>query len=266
MATAIRPLAADAVSEFAVIDVETMDAREEDILAAQEEVRREFEADWQPPENYKDPVKIAALREEKLAKRVDRIREQAALLDAAPVAMLGLMLEQQTFLLHGLKREKAKWFGKNGKANHVSIEGFAGEKELMEAAAEILERKTSAETLITGHNIFGFDLRKLRLATVRNGLTLPPAFRVRLVDGEERQSVLDTMHHFCKYFGRNGEIMISQDAMLERLGIGSLLKGVASGKDVPGLLAAGKVTEVATKLLADLMGVRQAVLRMTGRG
>jgi hypothetical protein len=53
--------------------------------------------------------------------------------------------------------------------------------------------------------------------------------------------------------------------MLLRLGIESLLNGVATGADVPGLLARGKINEVATKLLADLVGVRDAFLKMAGR-
>jgi hypothetical protein len=100
---------------------------------------------------------------------------------------------------------------------------------------------------------------------VRNGLKLPEALRVVLNEDEDRRRFLDTMQHFCKYFGRNGEIMISQDKMLLRLGIESLLNGVATGADVPGLLASGKINEVATKLLADLVGVHDAFLKMTGR-
>ena len=96
------------------------------------------------------------------------------------------------------------------------------------------------QKLGAGHNCFGFDLPRLRLAAVRNGLKLPEALRVLVDQDEDRRRFLDTKQHFCRYFGRNGEVMISQEKMLGRLGIESLLKGVATGADVPALLDAGK--------------------------
>lgn len=240
--------------EFFVFDVETMNPP----AAQMEKLEADFLAEWEPGQ-LKDPEKIVA---KKIAD-MEKFRSKAALLDAAPVAMVGLMFDEETYLLHGLKTAKAKWFGR--RENRVAIEGFKNEAALMRAVSNLLGKKTSAESMGVGHNIYGFDLPKMRLATVRNGIDLPEALRVKLVEDDDRQRMLDTMKHFCRYFARNGELFIKQETMLERLGLDPMLKGVATGADVPGLLAAGKITEVATKLLADLVGVRQAFLRMTGR-
>lgn len=254
MATAkVSP--AESACPYYVLDVETANPPA-DVMARLE---KELLEDWEPGGNVKDPEKIEAKR----LSDVQKFRERAALLDAAPVAMVGLMFEEQTFLLHGLKKAKVKWFGNRG--NNVTLEGFAGERSLMEAVCLVLTEKTSPGWMGVGHNCFGFDLPRIRLACVRNGLKLPEALRVVLTEGEDRRRFLDTMHHFCKYFGRNGEIMVSEEKMLGRLGIDSLLEDIATGADVPALLEAGKIHEVATKLLADLVGVRDAFLKMTGR-
>ncbi|SRR5579884_2851524 len=261
MATALkfprveREPQAEPVTEFFIFDVETMNPPAKEM----ERLEREFLAEWEPPGNLKDAEKINGRQQADLEKFRDRI----ALHDAAPVAMVGLMFEDKTFLLHSLGRDRVKWFGK--RENRVSIEGFRGERELIGAVYAVLSEKTTEKMQGVGHNIFGFDLAKLRIAGVRNGLTLPDALRVVMDEEEERQRFVDTMTLYCKYFARRGEIMISQERMLERLGVESLLKGVANGGDVPKLLAAGKLNEVATKLLADLVGVREAYLRMTGR-
>lgn len=252
MATA-KTLPAEYPLRFWLMDVETMNPPADVMTRLEEEFLRE----WEPGGNLKDPEKIEAKRRGDL----EKFRERAALLDVAPVAMVGVMLEEETFLLHGLKTAKAKWFG--DRKNNVTLEGFRGEKALMEAVSVVLNEKTSPGSLGVGHNCFGFDLPRLRLACVRNGLKLPEALRVVLNEDEDRRRFCDTMRHFCKYFGRNGEIMVSQEKMLARLGIESLLKGVAGGADVPALLAAGKIREVATKLLADLVGTRDAFLKMS---
>ena len=149
----------------------------------------------------------------------------------------------------------------------MSIEGFAGERKLMEAVYATLEEHTTEKMHGVGHNIFGFDLSKLRLAGVRNGLTMPDVLRVVMTDDEERVRFVDTMSLFTKFFCKRGELFISQDRMLQRLGIESLLKGVATGADVPKLLAENppRITEVATKLLADLLGCSDAYAKMTSR-
>lgn len=261
MATAVRAIAhevqAEAVAEFWVFDVETMNPPDEQM----KRIEADFVADWEPGGNLKDPEKIEAARAAALLK----FRDKAALLDAAPVSMVGLMFSERVYLLHGLKREKPKWFGRRDR--NVSIEGFPNEGSLIEAVYAVMEENTTEKMQGVGHNIFGFDLSKLRLAGVRNGLTLPDVLRVVLDEEEERRRFTDTMVLFTKFFSKRGELFITQDKMLDRLGIESLLKDVATGADVPRLLAANppKINEVATKLLADLVGVRDAFMRMTSR-
>ncbi len=244
----------EAPCEAFFFDVETMDASEE-------AVDRDFAENYETPKSYKDQE---AIERHKADARV-KWTEKAALLDAAPVAMVGLMFERKTFLLHGLKNERGKWFGRNGERNQVWIEGFAGEKLLMEMVCKVITRFTGAETRGVGHNIFGFDLGKLRLAIVRNGLALPEFFRVLTLEDEERQQFVDTMKLYTRYFAKSGQMFIKLEAMAENLGIDVPLKGIATGEDVPKLLAAGKITAVAAKNLSDLVVVREAFLRMTGR-
>jgi len=254
MAT-VKVLPPESPCPFYVVDVETM-CPAPDVM---ERLEEEFLSEWEPGGNLKHPEKIEAKRLADL----EKFRERAALLDEAPVAMVGIMFEDATFLLHGLETAKATWFG--NRENNVTLEGFSGEPALMKAVSLVFGEKTSPDWMGVGHNCYGFDLRRIRLACVRNGLKLPDALRVVVNEEEPRPRFFDTMQHFCKYFGRNGEIMVSQDKMLLRLGIESLLNGVATGADVPGLLARGKISEVATKLLADLVGVRDAFLKMAGR-
>jgi hypothetical protein len=254
MSTARLPLP-EAPCEFFCFDVETTNPPEEEVV-------KDFEANYDgPPKGWKDLAKIEEHRSETLLKW----HEKAALLDIAPIAMVGMLFEEETFLLHGLKAEKAKWFGKNGAKNRVSIEGFASEKELMQMVCRLLTKKVGPETRGVTHNGFGFDLGKVRLAIVRNGLPLPEIFRVMHLDDEERQPWVDTMRMYCRYFARAGQLFIKQETMLENLGIEPLLKNVATGADVPVLLKNGKINEVAAKLLADLVGLRSAFTKMTGR-
>ena len=261
MATALRTIPSDTeaepVSQFWIFDVETRNPDPEDM----KRLEAEFMDDWEPAGNLKDPEKIEAARAAALLK----FRDKAALLDAAPISMVGLMFESRTFLLHSLGKAKPKWFGK--RERNVSIEGFAGERKLMEAVYATLEEHTTEKMHGVAHNCFGFDLSKLRLAGVRNGLTLPDVLRVVMTEDEERVRFVDTMSLFTKFFCKRGELFISQDRMLQRLGIESLLKGVATGADVPKLLAENppRITEVATKLLADLLGCSDAYAKMTSR-
>jgi hypothetical protein len=262
MATAVRAIThdevqAEPVAEFFIFDVETRNPDQEHM----KRLEADFLEDWEPSGNLKDPEKIEGARAAALLK----FRDKAALLDAAPVSMVGIMFSERVFLLHGLKREKPKWFGK--RERNVSIEGFPNERTLIEAVYAVLEEETTEKMQGVGHNIFGFDLSKLRLAGVRNGLTLPDLLRVVMDEDEDRRRFVDTMSLFTKYFSKRGELFISQDRMLERLGIESLLKDVATGADVPRLLAENppRINEVATKLLADLVGNRDAFLKMTSR-
>lgn len=254
MATA-KVMPAESPAPFWIVDCETMNPPPEIMVS----LEAEFLAEWEPGGNLKDPEKIEAKRQADVLK----FREKAALLDEAEIGMVGLMFEDQTFLLHGLGKKKAKFFG--NRKNNVIVQGFSGERALMEATCVVLDEKTSPGWIGVGHNCYRFDLPKLRLAIVRSGLKLPESLRALHSEQEDRPRFLDTMQHFCKYFGRNGELFISQDAMLRRLGIESLLSGVATGADVPALLAAGEINAVAGKLLGDLCGVRDAFLKMTGR-
>lgn len=252
---ATKALPVEPLRSFFCFDVETGNPSPDTMKQLEET----YLSEWEPPANFKDVEKIESRRQIGL----EKFRERAALLDAAPIMMCGLMFEDATFLLHGLKRAKPRWFG--NRKNAVTLQGFGDERELMMGVSDVLNAKTTPDSIGVGHNIFGFDLRRLRLATVRHGLPLPAALRVVRDDDEDRQHFCDTMQLYGRYFGRSNDIMISQTVMLEQLGITPLLRDVCTGADVPKLLDSGNVNEVATKLLADLIGVRDAFLKMTGR-
>lgn len=240
----------------ALLDIETRNPDAEEMA----ELEQRFNAEWEPPANYKDAAKIEARRAEDLVK----FRDKAALLPQAPIAVVGVMLDDgRTYQLHAMGAEKPRW--RDARRRKVSVEGFAGERELMRALAALLAEETDAETMLVGFNVLAFDLPKARLACVRHGLELPEALRLKLVEDDERQPVFDLMVQYCRKFLGTRELFISQEEMLFQMGIRPAIgRDVASGAEVPKLLEAGKLDAVLTKNLADLADLRQAFLRMTG--
>lgn len=265
MATA-RAAVAAGFAEHVFLDIETGNLGAE----AMKDLRERFVAEWEAPANYKDAAKIEAKRAEDLAKWMER----AALLPQAPVRVAAVLLpdnsrDAEMYQFHSMKREKARW---EGRAGSVAVEGFASEADMMTALKMLLADVAGSETILVGHNVLNFDLPRLRLATVRSGLELPEALQLKMPagskDGEEmRQPVFDTMQQYGRRFlGQLGPCFVSQEEMLNQMGIRALVKReTVSGAEIPGLLDAGKLDVVLMKNRADLLDLRKAFYRMTGR-
>lgn len=236
------------------VDIETGHASEEAIELAQEFAKAAA--------NIKDPEKIKVALEEKRAK----IREKSALLDAAPIACLSIVTEneQAIFYYQGMpwpKKLKAI----------TDIKGFEGEiffgkdeADMLVMVRTWLDLRAVPASIFIGFNIYGFDLPKLRQAYVRHRLTLPNVLKPEAADAGVE--TYDVMQKFLRYFTaeKAGEFYIKLEEVEARLGLPSY-KGRVSGAEVPGMVAAGKAREVLTYCYLDTLSTYAAFRAMTGQ-
>lgn len=229
--------------EYVVIDIETGNAPEA-------EVKAHFDGFYEAPGNYKDPVKIAAHREEAWAKA----KLKGALLPGAPVIAVGLKSATELRCLHAMKAHSPA-IRPIGNLQAM-VEGFADARKMLEALTNLLGARATEETAIVGFNIRDFDLPRLRRAMARLRMQLPMA----LLNPD--QPLYDNMHKYLRLFSGEREIMIAAERVSEELGIDPhRLKG----KVVPELHAAGEFESVIDKCLLDVCEEEQQFLRMTGR-
>lgn len=241
-----RPEAPRATRHFA-FDLETGDAREDDIELACALVK--------PASNIKDPEKV----QENLATKRAKIAEKAALMDAAPIASAAFVTEAEKVIFY---HRGYPW----GKFTPVkAIKGFGGTlvcekdergmllvlRDWMDARSVLFDKEEQATlkkrkgSILICHNLFGFDLPKLRLAYIRNELRLPEILDPEAV--ERGAEYYDTMKHFLRYFTTEnaGDQFISVEAVGARLGLPQY-KAHMSGADVPKAVREGKALDVLT--------------------
>jgi hypothetical protein len=235
-------LALTAPAAWLCLDLETGDAPEEAVSTALE--------GWKPPSNLKDPEKIEARRLEAMG----RIREKAALLDASPILCVAVKTETAALIFDGM-------------TTTASVPGWeempcGSERALLLALRSWLDRSTTPETVIIGHNVRNFDLPKLRQAFIRHGLRLPEILKPRLRD-EERAEVIDTAS-LIKAFSmeHRDDFCPSLEAVAATLGI-PRPKGVISGADVPRLHRAGEYAAILTYCAVDCACTARAYQLMT---
>ena len=229
-------------ARFACLDVETGHAPEEAVQSAI--------ASWKPPANCTKLATIAEKRQE----ASERIREQSALLDVAPIICVGLQTDTE-----------ACEFNAMGACQVPTVPGWTvrhcgSERELLSALATWLDDHTDPATELVGHNIAGFDLLKLRGAYVRHGRALPGGLRV---GAGGFQPLFDTMKMFRFFSPENrdnlfpGLDLICQTFALERP------KQHISGADVPRLHAEGRFVEILLYNMGDVMATVSVYQRMT---
>ncbi|MGH8506986.1 MAG: hypothetical protein ACRD1M_06820 [Terriglobales bacterium] len=220
---------------YCVLDIETA-------AGSPESIERSVWHGWRPDVRWGDETIGRRFREALL-----RAHEKGALLDSAPIAAVGLRAPGATLVLHAMAERldiiPAGWAA-----------GYADERGLMASALDALD-SLPAECRIVGHNVYRFDLPRMRLAAARHDLALPPA----LTDG---LPVTDTMHHFCRNFAAGQRVMIGVEEMLELLGAPPRPEGAPDGADVPAMVACGDVAGVAAKLAGDLVDEEWAARRM----
>lgn len=214
-----------------VIDIETGYADENAIEA---QIKR-----WTPPGNVKDPEKIEARR----AEAAEKIREQSALLDAAPITVISAKTETATVIFTAFQTSE--------KVEGVSILPANSEKEMLMLFSIWANVSTAQDTVIAGHNIIGFDLPKLRGAYLRHRQPLPGILSIGM-SSEDRNPVLDSMLKF-RYFSAehsNGD-WVGLDVVAASLGVRQH-KNIVSGADVPRLHAEGKYRELLLYAALDI--------------
>jgi hypothetical protein len=258
--TAVRPREQDAPAvamqgapvvgvRHLCIDIETCDAPAEAI-----ELAARF---YKAPSNMKDPEKIKAREAEAMAK----LKEKSALLDGAPIGVVGAVTEVGAVLFHCIKSKKKIDAIKNIPAE---IHGFKDERGMLGGFREWTDPRSLPNTVLIGHNIRNFDLPKLRGAFIRNRLVLPKVLRPEAKD--EGVTVHDTMRTFLYGFTTElaGDHYVSQEEMIARLGMPGH-KHRLSGAEIPRMIAEGKAEEVLAYNYLDLAEAYSAFLAMTGQ-
>lgn len=211
---------------------------------------------YKAPSNMKDPEKIKAREIEAL----DKMREKSALLDLAPIYVVGAMTESAAVLFHHIKSKKKVESLKNIPAE---VYTFKSERDMLGAFREWADPRFTPNQVIVGHNIKGFDLPKIRGGFVRNRLVLPTVFSAAAKDGGVQ--VYDTMKEFLYGFTTElyGDKYVTQEEMVARLGIPGH-KHRLSGAEIPDMIKQGKAEEVLAYNYLDYAEAYAAMLAMTG--
>ncbi len=246
-------IAINPVASYCVLDIETGHASQDVIDAA---VGR-----WKPAPNVTKPETIEAQRK----KAAVKIAEKSALLDGSPIICVVAAMPYRATLFNGA----------DGKDYQIPGAGFAEmmacadsginlERNMLIALRHWAAAVLSAETILVGHNLIGFDLPRLRAAYLRHRLLMPQFLNPIRAEGP--QPVFDTMREFPRYFtaDRHGEKFISLAEVADRLGIPQA-KEIVSGADVPDLHAAGKIKEILTYCLVDVLATRAIYLLLSGQ-
>jgi hypothetical protein len=236
------PLYALPPSEYVVIDIETGNAPE----AA---IRRAMEA-WEPPANIRDEAKIDARRAEAEA----RIREKSALLDAAPILCAAAKTQAQAVLFNGMDATDHQLDG-------VLLFSCRDERNMLLALRTWLDTLSTADTILVGHNLFGFDLPRLRGRFAWYKLRLPECLQPRMSD-IERQPASDTMKLYQSFSIEHRDGYASVEEMATGLGIPHH-KGIANGSMIPAMHAAGEYRTILSYCVLDCLTTEACWLRMT---
>lgn len=225
-------------ARYVVLDLETGYAPQAAIDAALD--------GWKPPRTWKEET-VATKLEEMRAKA----EEKSSLLDASPIICLALKTDKMAVILNGMD------------ALGYAIPGWLclpclDERGLLGALRTILDATAAPDTVISGHNILGFDLPKIRNAYLRQRMALPAVL------AEFDQRVIDTMRQI-RYFSMEqaDERYVSLDTVARVLGIPQP-KQVITGADCPRLHKDGRIEEILTYCCLDVATTERAHLLMTG--
>lgn len=237
--TLLAPLAKPS---FLVLDLETGDAPAEDIA--------NVIAAWKAPSNWK-PETVEAKKREFAANTIKR----AALLDASPILCIGMQTDNARMLFNGMDDSAPE-------INGWPVVPCGEERGMLMALRAWLDASTSADTLIVGHNIRGFDLPKLRHAYIRHSLRLPQLLMARI--GSERVAeTVDTASLFKAFsMEHRDEMFISLDTVAMSLGIPRPKQHI-SGEDVPRLHKEGQFEAILTYCAVDVATTTRAYQLMT---
>lgn len=235
----------DILSDYCCLDLETGNAPEEVIHRAI--------AEWTPPANLRDPEKIIARREE----AETRIRERAALLDASPIICIAAKTQAQIIIFSAMDTADHQIDG-------VTVLSLGTERDMLIAFRNWLDATTSADTVMAGHNLLGFDLPKIRGRIAWHKLRLPECLQPRMSEAE-RQPVSDTMRLMQSFSIEHRDGFASLEEMATGLGIPHH-KGIADGSMIPALYAAGEYRTILSYCTLDCLTTEACWLRMMSEG
>lgn len=227
------------------IDIETVAGRPED-------AERDMRMNWSPTPNWK-PDTIG----KRYLEMLDKKKERLALIDGSRVisaAVLGV----NEFGARSIGCFHSLYAHEPHRMESADIYGFATEREMLIALRTVFDTQCGPEACLVGHNVIEFDLPKLRMAYLRNGLNLPGAL------ADQSQPVFDTMREWGKRFSSNRNPFVSVADVLEVLGMDSH-KGVIDGSQVEQLYAASKHDTIIKYNLLDVIAEHDLFLRMTGQ-
>lgn len=225
---------------YLTLDLETKGGRPED-------AERAMRMHWKPASNWK-PATIGERYLEMLAKKQERL----ALIDGSEVISVALRSDSEARVLHCLYEHAPN------AASGAMIEGFKTQRDMLVALRVLLNTRVSHETHLVGHNIRDFDLPKLRMVYLREGLTLP------LCLAADDQPLFDTMQVWGRRFSSNRDCFVSVADVCEELGIDNH-KDLVDGSQVDGLYAEGKFDTIIKYNLLDVLTEHEMFRRMTGQ-
>jgi len=223
---------------YVVLDIETVAGCPDDAEAA-------FLRVFCPNPNWK-----AATIGERYLDALQQRRERLALLDSSPLITVALATDTDCRILHWLPVESSALYG-------VPLERYSSERMMLARLRDYLE-SCSDTTLFVGHNIVGFDLPRLRLRYLTNGLRIPRPLT------NTHQPVYDTMLVWTDLFSIEGAKFISLHDCLEIARLPSH-KTIVSGADVQRLYDAGEYLTLLLYAILDVLAERALFLCMTGQ-
>lgn len=198
----------------------------------------------------KDPDKIKA----QIKAKKEQLKTKGALKDSAQIACIGLHMHgQPPVVIHsvGSKYDLVDEFG-------IETSFVNSEKEMMHEFTAIMNSICDNETEIVVAGKY-FDIPKIRLAAVRNGVALP-GFLLPLTSNP----IYDVLYIGGKYFlvGNKRQHDIGLDELCKRLGIDTGGKVIA-GAEVPGMIERGEYKEVIIYCAMDAVKNTECYRKMT---
>jgi len=221
------------------LDIETRGGNPE---CAAEHVRKE----WWPTESW-TPETIG----KRFKVAIEETAQKMGLLDTAGIATVQLKTPTMALVLHCLTLHELVQLPAGYQV------GFNTEKELLIYLRIWLESQADDATVLTGWNIKGFDLRRMRFAYLRAGLNIPRALRVSA-------PTYDMMEEYAKHFSVNRNPFVKLEVALEAFGMRNH-KTEMDGSQVDKMIAAGEFDKVLKYAWDDIEQEAELFLIMTGQ-
>lgn len=241
--------AAPATWDFFTVDIETADGDPD-------EAERLVMASWRPSSLTGEKAWTDETAGRKLKEAMERRKKKLALLDSSPIIVVSIKSSTgELVVLHCMEQHGARHV--EGTGGGLAA-GFSTEEEMLTALRSLWDTRCTAETVVQGYNILGFDLPKLRAAFMRYRLRLP------MVLSGTSQEVFDAARAFRLFTTDSRDTKYTAlDVVLEKFGLDSH-KGLMSGAEVPRRYEAGEYEAILTYAFLDVAREHQLCGMMRG--